>query len=336
MIQFAQHTKPDIHSGYCLDDNARALLGCIDYHDSKKSNGVLHLINTYFNFVKDTEKSNHKFYNLLSYQRTPDEDNESEDSYGRGIWALGAVINSKRLSENTKNEARAILKRTINSANNLNSLRAISFTIIGLAHALTKENNKNQLEILKKLSDKLVRKFNEQQKDSQDENWAWFENCLTYSNYKLSEAMFRAYKITENPVYLDVAERSLQFLNSITFEGNGYFSPIGQDGWYFRGAKRAYFDQQPEDASSAVEALVLAYQITDNNDYKEKAQIAFQWFLGKNHLNQMVYDENTGGCYDGLGRYSLNFNQGAESTLSYFLARLAIEKITKSEQKKVS
>lgn len=331
MIQFAQHTRPDIHSGYCLDDNARALLGCVEYHDTKKSNVVLGLINTYFNFVKITEKSNKKFYNLYSYQRTPDEDNESEDSYGRGIWSLGYVINSKRLPEDMKKQARSILRRTIDSANNLNSLRAVSFTIIGLSEALEKDPNKHQLEIFKRLSEKLVRKFNQQLKDSQDENWAWFEDCLTYSNYKLSEAMFRAYKITENPIYLEIAERSIQFLNKITFEGNGHFSPIGQDGWYFRTGKRAYFDQQPEDASSAVEALVVAYQITGNKDYKAKAELAFQWFLGKNHLNQMVYDENTGGCYDGLGRYSLNFNQGAESTLSYFLARLAIEKISKPQ-----
>jgi len=55
------------------------------------------------------------------------------------------------------------------------------------------------------------------------------------------------------------------------------------------------------------------------------AVISFNWFLGKNHLNQMVYDEITGGCFDGLGKYSLNLNQGAESTLSYLAARLFLE-----------
>ncbi|HEY5498638.1 MAG TPA: hypothetical protein VIK19_09895 [Syntrophales bacterium] len=110
-------------------------------------------------------------------------------------------------------------------------------------------------------------------------------------------------------------------------ESNTLSKAIGQDGWYFRDGKRAYYDQQPEDAASATEALITAYEITSNEIYKERAKIAFEWFLGKNHLNQMLYDEATGGCYDGLGRESINFNQGAESTVSYLLARLAMERI---------
>lgn len=139
--------------------------------------------------------------------------------------------------------------------------------------------------------------------------------------------MFKAYSATNNKEYKQIAQKSIDFLNNITFEKKDYFSPIGQDGWFFRNGKRAYFDQQPEDTASAVEALVTAYQTTNNKKYLKKARLAFQWFLGKNHLNQMVYDEATGGCYDGLGKYSLNFNQGAESSISYFIARLVIERV---------
>ncbi len=42
-------------------------------------------------------------------------------------------------------------------------------------------------------------------------------------------------------------------------------------------------------------------------------------------MGLMVYDEVTGGCHDGLGQHSLNFNQGAESTISYAMARLSLE-----------
>jgi hypothetical protein len=72
---------------------------------------------------------------------------------------------------------------------------------------------------------------------------------------------------------------------------------------------------------------VQAFKVTSNDKYATEAKLAFGWFLGKNHLNQMIYDEATGGCYDGLGKHSINFNQGAESTISYFLARLAIEDV---------
>ena len=126
--------------------------------------------------------------------------------------------------------------------------------------------------------------------------------------------------------YLDVAEKSLTFLIGKTFSREEYL-PIGQERWYLKDSKRSLFDQQPEDPASMVESLIKAYEITKKEDYKDKALIAFEWFLGKNHLRQMVYDDSTGGCYDGLGEKSLNINQGAESTVCYLLARQAIERV---------
>ena len=101
--------------------------------------------------------------------------------------------------------------------------------------------------------------------------------------------------------------------------------PIGQNGWYFKNRRRSYFDQQPEDAASMVETKTAAYKITGNKNHLEDAVTAFQWFLGKNNLGQIVYDETTGGCHDGVGQSAMNLNQGAESTISYLLARLALE-----------
>ena len=220
----------------------------------------------------------------------------------------------------------------------LESLRAISFSIIGLSYVVEKLDdpsantiqNKKIVDNIKKLADKLTRKYNTQTDNPQTKDWLWFEDCLTYSNHKLPEALLRAYKVTKHKEYLQIAEESLNFLIPINFLGHEYFAPIGQDGWYFKEGKRALFDQQPEDTAAAVEAFATAYEITGKKLYKEKAELAFMWFLGKNHLNQMIYDEATGGCYDGLGKYSINFNQGAESTISYLLARLTMENINKN------
>lgn len=326
IIQFAYHTKPDHYSGYCLDDNARALLGCAIYYKIKPNKGLLNLINVYFNFVKFCQKRNGLFHNFVSYSRTFNEKNESEDSFGRAIWAMGYAISSDYLPSNLKKQATKFFNKSIKSAASVNSLRAIAFTLLGLCSAETKSHDAKRLSLIKKLADRLTRAYYDQLGKETRQDWLWFENCLTYSNHKLPEALLCAYQITKNKDYLKVAENSLKFLAQITFEKN-HFSPIGQDGWYFRNGKRTYFDQQPEDTSSAVEALVTAYRITKKKEYQNKAKIAFEWFLGKNHLNQMVYDEVTGGCYDGLGKYSLNYNQGAESTISYFLARLAIEEV---------
>lgn len=117
----------------------------------------------------------------------------------------------------------------------------------------------------------------------------------------------------------------MNFLISITFKDNK-FAPIGQDGWYIKDGHKAHFDQQPVDTASMVQTLVLAKDTTGEEKYLKNAVIAFQWFLGNNILNQVVYDEHSGGCHDGIGKSSVNLNQGAESTISYLIARLTLVK----------
>ena len=63
-------------------------------------------------------------------------------------------------------------------------------------------------------------------------------------------------------------------------------------------------------------------------------EIGFSWFLGNNHLNQIIYNPCTGGCYDGLEEDYINLNQGAESTVSYLMARLTVEKHLNSKVEK--
>jgi len=145
------------------------------------------------------------------------------------------------------------------------------------------------------------------------------------ANSKLPEALFYSYLATKDKKYLDIAKSSLDFLSSVTFE-NGVFAPIGQNGWYFKDGKKANFDQQPIEAGSMVQTLILAHKVTNKKVYLGQAIRAFQWFLGANSLNHFVYDESTGGCHDGLGRFSININQGAESTLAYLIASLSLHK----------
>jgi hypothetical protein len=342
IIQFATHTKPDIYSGYCLDDNTRALLCFSMYYQTNPVKSVLNSINLYLDFIKFSQKASGKFHCFISYNKTFMAEGESEDTLGRAVWAMGHLISNDKIPEEMRKKALSMLKKTIKWLPQLKSLRAISFAILGLIYITEKfapndrARGKSTIQddkfiheiniLIKRLADKLIRRFYKQTSLTDNKNWLWFEDCLTYSNYKLPEALLRAYQITKHKEYLQVAEKSLKFLNNITFEKE-YCSPIGQDGWFFQNGKRAYFDQQPEDTSSAVEALTTAYLTIKKKSYADKAKLAFEWFLGKNHLNQMIYDEATGGCYDGLGKYSINFNQGAESTISYLLARLTIENI---------
>ncbi len=317
-IQFAKDTTPDESSGYTLDDNARALIAAILHNSLFNSQQSQKLAKIYLNFLQHAQEKNGNFKNNLKNENEI-LDTCSEDAFGRAIWALGYTINKSNDQEIIK-QAEKIFKKSYEKIDELNSLRAKAFSIIGLCHHYKKYTDEEKISKIKKLADSLLEAY---KKEALNE-WQWFEEKLTYSNSKLSEALFLAYEITNNKKYLEIAEKTLHFLSDIVFIGDELL-PIGQDGWFNKNGKRALFDQQPINVSSIVQTYLLAYSITENKHYHEKAVLAFNWFLGRNYLKQMIYDETTGGCYDGLSKDNVNLNQGAESTISYLIARLMLK-----------
>lgn len=313
IIQFAKNTLPDLTYGYSTDDNARALIVAINHYLKEGNKKCLKIIKTYLNFIKIVQKKDGSFFNYVDKEKNIETGKISEDVQGRVVWSLGYLISQKNIPQQIIKEAEDIFNKSLPYIKNLKSLRAKAFSIMGL--------NSNK-DLLRKFADSLLASF----KKENQKKWNWFEDCLTYSSSKIPEALFVAYSTLKDEKYLKVAEKSLAFLMKKTFTKKEYL-PIGQNGWYFKNKRRSLFDQQPEDPSSMVQALVSAYEITKKEEYKEKAIIAFEWFLGRNYLRQVMYDDFTGGCYDGLGKYSININQGAESTVCYLLARQSIEKV---------
>ena len=73
------------------------------------------------------------------------------------------------------------------------------------------------------------------------------------------------------------------------------------------------------------------YEEFEDEEYFMKMETAFNWFLGNNRLHQIIYNPCTGGCYDGLEETHVNLNQGAESSISYLMARLTVQKYENAE-----
>lgn len=325
VLHFAKYSKPEKRYGYSADDNARALTVSAMHYQKNPGPEILNLIKTYLNFLEFVQRADGSFANIVSSQKRADK-TADEDVQGRAIWALGYLMSLDNLPAEIKKQAEPIFRKALTGLENLKSPRAIAFAMTGLYHYLKNASTiKQWYEInlwyeFKKLADQQLNFY----RSCATKDWEWFEDQLTYSNSILPESLFYAYDLTKNKKYLETAKKSLEFLGKITFESKHY-SPIGQNGWYFRYKRRARFDQQPEDAAHMVQTKIAAYKITGEEHYLQNANKAFQWFLGKNHLSQVVYDEVTGGCSDGLGETAMNLNQGAESTISYLLARLAFE-----------
>lgn len=324
IIQFAKLTEPDLSSGYTLDDNARALIATTLHYKKFRTNSALKLVSLYLNFIYQVAKPDGYFNNYVNSNRAIDQQRSiqenSEDSSARALYALALVSITKQIPKRFRKQAHSLFEQSFQKNIVFSSPRAIAFYIKALSCLLSKWKEPKTLAVLRSCCEQLIILYEK----SHSSDWEWFEHYLTYSNAILPEALILGYKITGEKRYLEVSEKTINFLIEHTFKDNTYI-PIGQSGWFPKQGTRQYFDQQPEDTTATVEALNVMFQVTNRKHYKELAEIAFNWFLGDNVLGQVVYDRTTGGCYDGIGEKFINLNQGAESTISYLFARLSFE-----------
>lgn len=324
MIQFAKFTEPDISSGYTLDDNARAMIVATSHYKKYMAPSSLGLVSIYLDLISRVAKPDGYFDNYVSQNRLVDKERNisesSEDPSARALHALAFVSITKQIPKRLRQKAHSLFEQSFAKNITFSSPRSIAFYILALCSLLSKWKEPKTLATLRHYCEKLIALYEK----NHSVDWEWFEQSLTYSNALLPHALLLGYKITGEKRYFQVSQKTLDFLITHTFEA-GMYIPIGQSGWFRRGQIRQYFDQQPEDTTATIKALNVMFQITNNKQYKDLANIAFNWFLGNNLLGQVVYDRSTGGCYDGIGEKFINLNQGAESTISYLSARLSFE-----------
>jgi hypothetical protein len=324
ILQHAKFAIPKRKEGYTTDDNARALIACIRYNAIFGNSEIGRLVDIYLGFLFYMQKTDGRLHNLLSYDRRLVDDPDSEDCMGRAIWACGHCLNSK-LPPQKKLLAKELFDRTFIWCSSFKSLRAKALSIMGLYHyQKAYPQDQNALLNIEALANRLTEHY--ERESSND--WKWFEPYLTYINGRLPHALFWAYDCTANRKYLQVAKDSLDFLLKVQMVENR-FVPIGNRGWYNRGGERAIYDQQSIEASCMVEATLAAFRTTSDEKYQRAAYTIFEWFIGRNSNNSLVYNAETGGCHDGITPHGLNLNEGAEATVSYLLARLELEALNR-------
>jgi glycosyltransferase involved in cell wall biosynthesis len=324
MYQFAQLGIPDPESGYTLDDNARALIAVAKYYELTKDEEVLPLIKTYIAFIELCQHQNGYFLNYVDENKQFTDQNFTTnlaDSNGRAIWALGYVVSLKDiLPETSVAKAEKVLKNSLQRLAGMHSPRAIGFAIKGLSFYHKTAPSFDTVSMIMMLADRLVQFY----RHESGPEWKWFESYLTYANSVLPEALLYAYEVTGNAVYGDIARSSFDFLLSHTYANYG-LKVISNNGWMQKGETREFFGEQPIDVAYTVMALGHFYKVYGEKDYLHRMEHSFNWFLGNNHLKRMIYNRYTGGCWDGLEETHVNLNQGAESTVSYLMARLTID-----------
>lgn len=326
IIQHARFSVPNLKEGYCIDDNARALLFALMAYQQDKNQKALQLIPIYLRFIQLMQTENGHFRNFLSASRNFLDEIGSEDSFGRTIWALG-YLNWVSPNNSYKEFGYDLFTEAIPHFKNLKFLRGMADTIIGIAYFL-KANPGDELLLIEinQLADKLKKAYYAHK----DGKWHWFEDILTYDNGILPLALLHHYEATGDLNSFDVAISCINFLNSFSFEF-GYFSPVGNNGWMKKNGKNPIYDQQAIETMAMVLLYAKAFEITKQEKYLLLMQTCYEWFLGKNSLHIPLYDFETHGCADGLEYNSINRNQGAESTLAYFISHVTVLKLAETE-----
>ena len=318
IIQHACFIIPDRKTGYCTDDNARALMVMAKYYQEFSDPEVLRFINLYFSFLCHAQRSDGAFHNFMTYDRHWIDSQQSDDALGRAIAALGTLAGC-RIGEVYLPIIENCFSKALSQIH-LQSIRGKAYAIMGLSQYVPYHVPEDTIyEIIKDSADALSDSFHE----NSDGNWKWFEPVLTYDNGMLCHALFLAGNLLGEEMYKLIGRESCEFLLSHIYNGEN-FSFIGQNGWYPRDGKKAQFDQQPIDAAGTIYMLKAAYETTHDEKYIKLLRRAFEWFLGKNDLGISLYDFNTKGCADGLGESGININQGAESILSFLLSLLCV------------
>jgi glycosyltransferase involved in cell wall biosynthesis len=319
IIQHAKYGIPNLKEGYCLDDNARALLMVLMAYRQKKDLLALELLPIYLSYIHYMQNKDGTFRNFLSFKREYLDEVGSEDSFGRAVWALGYLLG------NSPNDAyyqsgRMIFFEASQNFEKLQSIRGVANTIIGICYYLmTNKSDESMTEVLRKLTYRII----DQYESESTPDWKWFEPILCYDNGILPLSLFYAYEFIHEERVLNTALETMNFLISINLK-DGYLSLIGNQKWYRKGGERAYFAQQPVDTMAVVLMFYQAFIATKDKQYLNQMYTSFMWFLGENDLRMNLYDFETNGCCDGIEEYGINRNQGAESTLAYLISHLRI------------
>jgi hypothetical protein len=319
MLQHASFTIPRYEEGYCLDDNARALLlvtqlGAVDEtmrrHVRAEATRYLAFVRYAFN------ASTGRFRNFMSFGREWLEAQGSEDSHGRAVWSLAAVSNIGGDAGRVR-LATELFHAALPATLTFTSPRAWAFTLLGIdsywgAHPVDGDVERWRDQ----LSDRLYQLYLDTSRDA----WPWFEEEVTYCNARLPQALLVSGARRNHTGMIDAGLRALQWLSDVQTGPVGYFAPIGSAGFFASNGNKAEFDQQPVEAGGMVSACLAAARITGDAMWQMQAQRAMYWFLGENQTLTPLYDSTTGGCRDGLHAERPNENQGAEATLSFLLA----------------
>src|ERR1700723_550449 len=179
LFQHAVHSVPDRAHGYCVDDNARALLVACALNNPGEQRLPEVLTARFAAFVQHAwNPDTQRFRNFMGFNRCWLEDKGSEDSHGRTLWALGVcALTDANMSR--RSWAASLFSEAMGAVEGFRSPRAWAFVLLGLdAYCSAVADDFRATRLRAVLADRLILIFDTVATD----DWVWFEDGLAYDN----------------------------------------------------------------------------------------------------------------------------------------------------------
>ncbi|NUP46018.1 MAG: glycosyltransferase [Catenulispora sp.] len=324
IVQFSERSKPDLGSGYCVDDVARLAIVaaglCTLPAPELTGTDPYAWLDTSLDFLEagyDEQALGSR--NMRDASGAWLDEPHRGDHVGRMLWALGDVAAGGAVPDKLRERAAALLDGARSALTAPTTVRTTAYGVLGLVRV---PEPTPELDLG-------VARLDAALTANATDDWPWFEDELTYDNARLPQALLAGGERAGDPA---VVQRALTALDWYLAQvGLGADNPDGHlrlvgNLWRHKGRPSPAYegDEQPIDAAAVVEACVEAWRVTGREGYARQARRAFAWFLGANRLGTPLYDASSGGGRDGLRETDANLNQGAESTLAYYQALLAL------------
>lgn len=302
-LEHARFAEPLPEHGYCTDDVARVLVVATRGQGTDRAlNGLAGLS---LRFLSEAQALTGPCHNRMDHDGNWTDEPALEDPWGRCLWGLGTAA-----AHSTVAWARQSALMQFDRAAQERSVwpRASAFAVLGAAELLAADPQH-------RLAHALITDYAASLPARHDDtSWPWPEPRLTYANAVLPEAMIAAGTALEDSALRRRGLDLLAWLLDIeSVDGHLSPTPVGGRGPQDTGPA---FDQQPIEVSSIADACARAAAVDDDPTWRDGIRAAAAWFLGDNDAGRPMWDQRTGGGYDGLQADGVNLNQGAESTLA--------------------
>ena len=326
IMQFGQGMRPDPASGHRVDDVARLAIVaaglCAENPQALRGTTPHTWLDTSLEFLQQAyDPQTRAFRNLRTVDGRWLDEPHTGDHVGRLVWGLGEVASSPAVPDKFRERAAEQLLEALPAVRELTSLRSMAYAVLGLAQIP---------EPTPELAH-CVEQLDAAWQSTATSDWPWFEEQLSYDNARLAQALLAGGARAGDAAMAGRGLTALDwYLEQVGLDpaGDPARGPLTLVGnrWRRKGVERAGHegDELPLDAAAVVEAGAQAWRVTRQERYARLARRSFAWFVGDNRLGLPLYDVGSGGSRDGLRSVDTNANQGAESTLAYYQARLGL------------